>query len=557
MALRRETLRISWSRCWALQVVMLGWIVVVLGCEKPSARTASKLPGTSLSSAPAREAVPLRVWFVAGSDSRQVIERQWQASSERPLELRILQEQELIAASRCECDVIVFPAHLIGELSSRRWLVELPAGLSNSKASSNASNSSASPSSDERRSSGGSDIDDGAEGRDPSGIDQVAGDEKLQPVAWIDQTRYGRTIWGKSVNATIPVVLTSFPLTEPNEPSPQSADARSFWKRLITTLATGTETSNASSATARPLSLDTAETNARSHDVPISVNNDPLALCDRYLVVLTSLVERETRIGLLFDPESMASRLNDEVFTEAAEIMLQIHRANHAPAALLGDAQNAWQAVAGTGLNVTIGLPPASSIEVDSVTSIYATVPPAAERRAGVRAVEGWNSGHGLVAALTSQCRQTGQASEFVRWTTSDATRTVLGKRVDGVTSEASYAPGSSAWQAQRLAQRLAQQPRLPLEPRLPGSSQYRQALGKELVRLLLGEQSAQQCMESASQAWDAITTAKAAELMAQRSSEGKLPTAPQPKSRTRESTHSTAADRGPLHKSYEQSLGL
>lgn len=488
-------------------------IFVLAGCT-PQTKPAE--PSTAAEAGkPARAAVPLRVWFVGNEASKAIIQRQWQAASERPVDLRMLSSDELLKADKCACDVVVYPAHRIGDLIARNWLVELPGNLTPGSFAASASTPSGSAS---EKSSAGSAAGQSAAGQSEKRGDQVATatvDEetsKVQPAAWIDQTRYGRNLWGLSLGATAPVVMANFQFggTARDAGQEQSAeDAKTFWQSVIEVLS--------------------QRTSGKPSDHSALAAADRGAVCDRFLVLVTSMRQRESRLGSLLDPETLKARLAEQEFVDAAEVMLKLHRLNAAPEAMAGSYQAAWNALSGDEPALSIGLPPPPTPEVDKVTSITARVPPSSRGASATRGVSGeqttgWNSGHGLVASLTTQCRQTSLAIEFMRWLGSESNRNVLARSIDGVSAPSVYAPGSSAWQVQRLSQRIVQQTRLPNQPRLPGSAEYRQTLGEQLVRMLSGELEPEAAMKAAAAAWDEITAKR---------------------------------DQGDLRSSYEASLGL
>lgn len=475
------------------------WLVVaacaLAGCNKQPQRPQGA--ATTENSQSARAAVPLRVWFVGDEASRAIIERQWQAASERPLELRMLRSDELLKTEKCTSDVVVSPAHLIGELIERQWLVELPVSLTPGTlaAGSAASEADATVSSASSAVTGASQSDSAAQPVPRAANAAIAEEGSgLQPPAWLDQSRYGRNLWGLSLGVTTPMILTNFKIApgENDADQQQSADdAQAFWQVAIAALS--------------------ERASGKKNDHSQFADADREAICDRYLLLLTSISRRESRFGALLDPETLKARLSEPEFIEAAKIMLELHRLNAAPEALAGSYTAAWNVLSGDAPALSIGVPPLPTADVDKVTSIAIRLPPTSPGPGGARAASGqrtmgWNSGHGLVASLTAQCRQTGLAIEFMRWLGSESARNALARNVDGVSASAIYAPGSSAWQAQRLSRRIAQQPRLPNQPRLPGSADYRQALGEQLAAMLRGELEPEAAMKAAAAGWDAIT---------------------------------------------------
>ena len=313
------------------------------GCREPQAK---QPPGgrAQSSAAPLKSAaVPLRVWFVGDESAQPILERHWQASSERPLALSLMSAEELARANKCESDIVVFPAHMLGELIVRDWVVELPNALQ--------SKGALGAGSPYRQSTS-------AAGEPDSKLPAA----DVQPAGWTDQARFGRRFWGVSVSLTAPVVLSNFALPElfgdgqdTVDESQSSLESKAYWRSLIAALTAQSASIN------QPGEPRTSE--------PFEA--DAMALCDRYLVILTSLVEREARVGMLFDPETLRPRLTEAEFVEAAKILQEMHRANGSSRALLGSCDAAWQALQGSAANVTIGLPPSASAELDKVTTLF------------------------------------------------------------------------------------------------------------------------------------------------------------------------------------------
>lgn len=457
---------------WIALVALVCWLP---GCKQPA--QPNKKSGSSGSVAADKPVVPLRVWFVGEEEGQTLLQRQWQATYDRPLELRMLTKEQLAKETRCDCDVLVFPALMLGELISRDWLAALPSALQPPNL---VQLSSDTPSTGASSNTSSRDL-----------------PIEPQPAAWLEQARYGKQAWGLSLSVATPVVMANFDLPElPTVRANQevtSAASQAYWQSLIDSLAAA---QGKASAAGRSTTDD--KTLA---DVP-----DADALCDRFLVISTSISNREPRFGMLFDPENLQPRLSDESFAIAAGILRQLQQAGASFASLVGDNAVAWNALSGEQPDVTIGFPPPASAEVDKLTTIQVSQPPTTPARAGARTTAGWNSGRGLLVSISSQCRQTGPSIDFARWIASENSRNSFSKRLHGFASESAYAPGSSAWNAQRLVQRLGQQARLPSEPRFPASLQYRRALGEQLVKLLRGEQTEQEALDAAADRWRLIT---------------------------------------------------
>lgn len=444
-------------------------VILTIGCDSAEKSSATE----SLKSEQPKAMVPLRVWWVEDNAEAEkaYVERQWQAGSDRPLDLRVLTKQELLSSTRCDSDVIIYPAQLVGEMIQRGWLAELPSSLQARNASrpTPAGLASAPATANEN-------------------VEQQSVQDTNRPAAWIDQVRYASRLWGLSLGATAPVIMANFQLPASLTSSDSTGrDPIAFWNQLIESLPAGTDS-------------------RQSTD-----QMDYAAICERYLVIAVSINSREPRFGLLIDPESLKCRLGDPEFVEAANILNRLNERNFSALAIGGSQASAWQSLLAESPNITIGLPPLPSPEVDRVTAITGCVPPANvtitnAASKGARSTTGWNSGNGRIVSIANECRQTAQSVEFSKWITSESNRDVLGKRFQGIASNGNYAPSSSAWQIQRLAARLTQQPRLPTEPRIVGCVQYRAALGEHLSRMLMGKCDAKQAMLEAAQAWDQIT---------------------------------------------------
>ncbi len=450
------------GQLWLALACLAVWSCCV-GCPpaKPSA-TATKPPAPT---APPVD-VPLRVWFVADSADKEVIQRQWQATYDRPVEVTMFKADELLQQPKPACDTLVYPAWMLGELVARNWVVELPVKLQE--------------------------------------LTQAAERGESQtlslPPGWIDQSRYNRKSWGISLSVLPTVVMANRDIPKarevgPNESAPAD-ESVAYWQSVIAAMKA------ARAATEPPTSP--AEPSTAAGDAPNLV--DSLAVCDRYLTILFSISDNENTIGTLFQPEQLQPRVKNSNFVKSAQIMQELHTSCADPRAMLGSHESAWQAIASGAPNVTISLPPRPSAEVDRLNSVTVSRPPANPARSGMRVSASWNSGRGLMVSISKQCRQTSVSIDFASWIASDASRQSLANNVNGIQSESAYAPGSSAWQAQRVMQLLGQQSRLPAEPRLPHSLAYRQVLGEQIASVLLGQKSIEAALQDVDKAWQEIT---------------------------------------------------
>ena len=473
-AIHSTTVAAGWNRGWVWVAVA---VLALTGCQPTTSRPRDKGGATASDSAAGgtenvqRPAVPLRVWCVADQSASDRLQRQWQASSDRTLELRWFTPAQLLQSQSCDCDVVIYPAQLLGELVDRDWLAELPSSGKAAPAlgmSSSSSSAAVDPTSD--------------------AFDATAGSS--ESIAGVEQSRYGKRSWAMSLGVTTPVLLSNFALPASfSEEGGLTADAVAYWSAVEAAL--------------RDKVGDRPAAGLASDQI------DATALCDRFLLVAMSLAERESRFGVTLDPESLKSRLTSEAALQAAEIIWRLTQLNPQPLSVAGSHEAAWLALQQDQPGVTIGLPPSPTPEVDAVTKISAYAPPEAFFVGRAKRTQGWNSGHGLIVSIAKECRQTAQSTGFVRWLTTDATRTVLARRWDGVAADSTYPPGSSAWQTQRIGRRLVQQPHLPLEPRWMRAWECRQILGEALASMVRGQATPSEALKGAAAAWDRLNSDK------------------------------------------------
>lgn len=95
-------------------------LLVTIGC-RPSA-TPAKAPAAT---DPAAQS--LRLLVIDDEELARVIERQWTAHGESPLQVRLLSQDEFLSKPprRLGADVVIYPSAMIGELAGRDWLQPL------------------------------------------------------------------------------------------------------------------------------------------------------------------------------------------------------------------------------------------------------------------------------------------------------------------------------------------------------------------------------------------------------------------------------------------------
>lgn len=431
-------------------------LLTLVGCQP----TDVKPPPDAASDTPeAVSKIPLRVWIVAPLAEPDLLQRQWMANSEQPLELRSLTVSELLQEPKCQCDVLLYPANLMGELIERSWIVKLPSGV----------------------------LQESEPGSEDAGLSAT-------PATWHAQSAYGGEMKGLSLGCAVPVFVASTALTDNNSVG--------SWESLLA-----------------QLQVEANESPQFSFD---AADVSPEALVDRFFAIVASLSDRDPGYGMLFDLQSMQARLTDPEYRRAAAIMAALASQPEGLASILGSHSSAWTWAAShetpalaiaapalldklaaaitTGNIVSIQ---ANSVEPDNTNSTKLRSEPAAERPR----IAWWSTGAGLVASLSSQCRQTNQANACLRWLVNPAMRGVLATLLPGVEAAAPTAGGDAlSWIAEQgLAQSVTVKG-LSLEPRLPSTHLYRQTLADELQQFLSGKKNAEQALQAAAQRWDEIT---------------------------------------------------
>ncbi|MCA9132911.1 MAG: hypothetical protein KDA45_07140, partial [Planctomycetales bacterium] len=260
----------------SLSILLLLLAGGVLGCQDATSPAPAPEPATLANTAQA-SSVPLRLWIVAPSLDTPLLLRQWQADSEQPLAPRAMTEEQLLAESRCNCDVLIYPARLIGELKQRGWLANLPAAVSAPKELEESEESTAAP-----------------------------------PAAWQQQATYAGKAFGVSLGCAVPTFVASAALGDA-----LAADGTVAWDDVLR-------------------SLPTQESPSAVAELPdASIDRD--ALVDRFLAIVATVSRRDPAYGLLWDLQTLESRLGKAEFVRSAEILAALAARPAGRAALLGD----------------------------------------------------------------------------------------------------------------------------------------------------------------------------------------------------------------------------
>ncbi len=463
---------LSLVRRHAAMVMCLVCGMVSLGCQpKTDQPAAADAPASS--TRPAVSNIPLRVWIAAPVTETELIQRQWIAQSEQPLELRSLTVEELLAQSNCECDVLVYPASLIGELVQRGWIVKQPQGGSQ--------------------------------------VGETASNEQQElnaNAAWRAQGTYADEAMGLSLGCAVPVFVASAGLAEEHDSL--------TWNELLSRL-----------------KLTPTDSPSFSFD---SDAVDTEAVVDRFLSIVATLSMRDPGYGMLFDLQSMQSRLNDAEYIQAAEMLAALAGQTDGLEAVIGSHSAAWawattREIAAVAIAAPILLdaqaaavasgrivklqakprsqpaaaPPSSGGAGAGVGAGASTVP---SNSVGDRPqVAWWGASGGLLASMSSRCRQSGQAQVCLEWLQSTKTRTVLSTLIPGIEAGAPSSGNEAlSWQAQRQLSQDVKIAALSLEPRLPLAHEYRRALADELQQFLSGKKNSTTAMQDAARRWNEIT---------------------------------------------------
>lgn len=242
----------------------------------------------------------------------------------------------------------------------------------------------------------------------------------------------------------------------------------------------------------------------------LDVNED--ALVDRFLFIAGALTDRNSKYGLLFEMQSMKPRLAENEFIEAAAVLQQLSKQENGLVSVVGSHSDAWLwATQGEEPRVAVAVPSLLSKEAEEVASGKVA------QVKSPRGSAGWNTGAGLVAAISSRCRQSEQSIEFIKWIRNSGTRAAVSPLIVGVETDA------SALNSEQLSARARQQQvdsltqfGLTKEPSLPKTREYRAALAKELLAVVVDGKDSAEAMQSALEEWKTISDSQEGDLRAE-----------------------------------------
>ncbi len=298
------------------------------------------------------------------------------------------------------------------------------------------------------------------------------------PAGWIRQASYGRETWAVPLGASVPLVIVSPPAID-------SASKAEDWDSLLKSLEIATP----------------ATPTVKFGEAAV----DRAAVVDRFFAIVGGLSERTPDYGLLFELQTMRPRLTEPEFVRAAEILVRLAQQSSSEdsaglSPMVADASRAWTWVQSqTQPAVAVLAPSLLTAEAAKATGGKALRMPAKWI--------GWNTGSGLNASLSANCRQSTRAAEMLKWLRSSETRQTLAPTICGIESASPIAGSdSSAWQASNLATELIAGADAPNEMRLPRAEDYRHALATNLIAILSGAKTIDEGLGAAAQAWQKIT---------------------------------------------------
>ncbi len=406
-------------------LLMLGLSV---GCNSRPAEEVSKVPvGTESST------VPLQVWVVGSVTDLPMFERQWLSGSDQPIAIQSMSVEAFLEKKSCDCDVILYPSRLLGELLERKWIVKLPKSVSLNK-------------------------------------EQTDAAEQL-PKSWMDQVSYDGEKWGVPMGTSTYVTIVNAAFTTALE-NPRD------WTDALAALG--------------------ASSQPKIH-FPEDIRRD--LLVDRFLAIVGALATRPSEYGILFELQRMAPRLTESDCLQAARILAVLQSQTTEIDVACAPNDVVWKWAHGQQK-------PALAVIAPGLLGGDVAAPNSCRAIRLPASAIGWNSGAGLVASLSANCRQTGRAALLVDWLGKSETRKNLAPIVAGIQASAtSGGRDSSLSQSLNLAAEMTSS-KYSSELRLARTEEYRQTLADALVKILNGS-DAKAALEETAKRWNEITTAR------------------------------------------------
>jgi ABC-type glycerol-3-phosphate transport system substrate-binding protein len=394
--------------------------------------------------------LPLQLVVVGPSEWVGPIETAWRGISEQPLSITAVGPAEAGQAIR-QGDVLLMPSRFLGEAVGGDWLRPLSEATANSP---------------------------------PLSLDEV-----LPTVQ--QEVRWSERLFAAPVGAPLPVLLVS---ADAADQVPRNTEFLS-WSRygeIVQELA------------------------ASDAEVPRTVAAEPLADGDAALTLLTRSTEYAGN-RWLFDRTTFDPLIDGEAYVRALTELCALK--TFYPAERLTASQVAQQVAEGK-LKLGIGWP-AEEVDV-------------ADGRVELRAIPGgdqimredwepidtrsprriWLSGHGLVAAIGANSRQSTEARGLLTWLVTGEGQTVLRRLTDRATevrrassaevASAEGVVGGGAY-ARYLQEQLGPRPAL-ASLRIPGAEEYYAALDRAVIAAWTGPLSPREALARAADQWRELT---------------------------------------------------
>ena len=427
--------------------LFLAALACFAGCDSKTPGSAQQ-PSASDTAAPRVSEVPLRVWIASEVADAEVIQRQWLAGSDQPIQIKSLTVDDMLTQKELECDVLLFPAKELGEVVYRDWILKLPSELNGDRA-----------------------------------IDSMADEEQDSvqlPQSWMSQCEYDGEVFAVPLGMSVPAVVANDALAKLIGDALGESDVVS-WADVLSLLEKSSE----------PTTLEKGLQDAQ-------------AVADRFLTIAYSLSTRNPRYGMLFETKSMTPQLNAPEFRSAAEILQSLVRQ---PKGIVNLASHdaAWAGIA-SSTSPLLCIASATDLREETLKSSAGRIVP-------ISSAFYANTGSGLLAAISANCRQSAQSIELLRWLTRPTSRNSIAPKVMGIDSTTPLGTTDSlSWSALQRQQTIGSE-QIVQEPRMMQADEYRLVLGEELIAYLVDDQTLEEAFASATRRWNEITAADSKRL--------------------------------------------
>lgn len=223
---------------------------------------------------------------------------------------------------------------------------------------------------------------------------------------------------------------------------------------------------------------------------------DAEALVDRFLYLAFGESEVNSKYGVLFELRTMKSRIAASEFVSAAKTLQRMAMQPQAVESVVGSHTVAWRWINETD-KPAVALASASQLDLDSLALDNAKL-------LTISSARPWNSGSGMLASITMNCRQSAQSVKFILWLAQQNSLTNLRGLVPGLVSP--VARGRTLSEKVVSANQLALQlDGTSCEPRCTATHQLRTALAANLIQFLRGQSSVDDVLSATAARWDSI----------------------------------------------------